>query len=166
MENARLGVRIEIRRTAEETDGALFEFDVVGRARGLLTQTHVHTHQTERHEVIEGSMRLVIEGLDHILAPGDAVTVPIGAAHRQLAGPGHQGPSRVRVQHRPAGDSEAFVRRLAELDVNRLGFPKPLAAARLVRDFGDSNHAVQPPMPVQHALSRAILAAAAATSRV
>ena len=123
LENAKLGVRVEIRKTAEETDGALLEFDVVGRARGFLTQAHVHTDQTERHEVIEGTMRLVIEGREHILKQGEAMTVPIGASHRQLAGPGHEGPGRVRVQLRPAGDSEAFVRRLVEMDVNRLGFP-------------------------------------------
>ena len=35
MENARLGVRLEIRKTAEETNGELFEFDVVGRAARL-----------------------------------------------------------------------------------------------------------------------------------
>ena len=143
----RLGVRVEIRKTAEETDGELFEFDVVGRARGFLTQAHVHTAQTERHEVIEGSMRLVIEGREHILQQGEAMTVPVGAPHRQLAGPGHDGPGRVRVQLRPAGDSEAFLRRLAELDVNRCGFPRPLAAAELVRDFGHTGHAAQPPLP-------------------
>jgi mannose-6-phosphate isomerase-like protein (cupin superfamily)/uncharacterized protein YndB with AHSA1/START domain len=160
IENARLGIRLEIRKTAEETDGALFEFDVVGRARGLLTQTHVHTLQTERHEVIEGSMRLVIDGREHILREGEAMTVPVGAKHRQLAGPGHDGPGRVRVQLRPAGEGESLVRRLAELDVNRWGVPRPLAAAELVRDFGHMGHAAQPPLPVQRALSRAILAVA------
>jgi mannose-6-phosphate isomerase-like protein (cupin superfamily) len=154
--NARLGVRIEIRKTAEETDGALFEFDVVGRPRGLLTQTHVHTIQTECHEVIEGSMRLVIEGREHLLRQGEAMTVPAGARHRQLAGEG-----RVRVQLRPAANADAFVRRLADLDVNRFGFPRPGAAAQLVLDFGDMSHAVQPPLPVQRALARAILAVTA-----
>jgi mannose-6-phosphate isomerase-like protein (cupin superfamily) len=151
-----LGVRVEIRRTGEETGGELFEFDVVGRARGLITQTHVHETQAERHEVIEGSMRLVIEGREHLLREGEALTVPAGARHRQLASRG-----RVRVRLRPAADAEAFVRRLADLDVNRLGFPKPLAAARLVRDFGDMSHATQPPLPVQRALARALLAGAA-----
>jgi uncharacterized protein YndB with AHSA1/START domain len=50
------------------------------------------------------------------------------------------------------------VRRLVEMDVNRLGFPRPVAAARLVRDFGHMGHAAQPPLPLQRALSRAILA--------
>ena len=52
------------------------------------------------------------------------VTVPVGVPHRQLPGPG-PGPGRVRVQLRPAGDGEAFVRRIFEMDVNRLGFPRP-----------------------------------------
>ena len=82
-----LGVRAEIRRTGEETAGALFEFDVVGRARGLLTQAHVHETQVERHEAIAGSMRLVLDGHEHRLGPGDAMEVPAGAAHRQLPAP-------------------------------------------------------------------------------
>ena len=161
--NARLGVRLEIRKTAEETDGELFEFDVVGRARGYLIQSHVHTAQSERHEVIEGSMRLVIEGREHLLRQGEAMTVPMGATHRQLPGPEHDGPGRVRVQLRPADESEAFVRRLIEMDVNRLGFPRPVGAAKLVRDFGHMGLAAWPPMRVQRALARAILAA---TSRL
>jgi Cupin domain len=132
----------------------------VGRARGFLTQAHVHTGQSERHEVIEGAMRLVIDGREHVLREGEAMTVPAGAPHRQLAAPGHDGPSRVRVQLRPAGDGEAFLRRLVELDVNRWGYPRPLAAAELVRDFGATGHAAQPPVRVQRALSRAILALA------
>jgi uncharacterized protein YndB with AHSA1/START domain len=102
-------------------------------------------------------MRLVIEGREHVLRQGEAMTVPAGASHRQLAGPDHDGPGRVRVQLRPAGDTEAFMRRLVELDVNRWGFPRPLAAARLVRDFGATGHAAHPPIRVQRALSRAIL---------
>ena len=38
------------------------EFDVVGRARGFLTRAHVHELQSERHEVISGSIRLVVDG--------------------------------------------------------------------------------------------------------
>jgi uncharacterized protein YndB with AHSA1/START domain/quercetin dioxygenase-like cupin family protein len=158
LQMTRLGVTVEIRKTAEDTGGELLEFDVVGRARGFLTQAHVHTGQSERHEVIEGTLRLVIAGREHVLRPGESMTVPAGTPHRQLAGPDHDGPGRVRVQLRPAGDGEAFLRRLAELDVNRWGYPRPVAGAELVRDFGATGHAARPPVRVQRVLSRAILA--------
>ncbi|HEV8153413.1 MAG TPA: SRPBCC family protein [Solirubrobacteraceae bacterium] len=154
-----LGVQVEIRRTAAETGGELFEFDVVGRARGFLAQPHVHTQQTERHEVIEGTMRLVVDGRTYLLREGESMEVPPGTPHRQLGG--DDGPGRVRVQLRPAGHTGEFLARLAELSaqgaITRSGFPRPLAAAGIVRDFGDEGHAARPPVRVQRALAGALL---------
>ena len=65
----------------------------------------------------------------------------------------------MRVQLRPAGDGEAFLHRLAEMDFNRFGFPAPVAAAELVRDFGATGHAAKPSLRVQRKLSDAILKA-------
>ena len=45
-------------------------------------------------------------------------------------------------------------------EFNRFGFPKPVAGARLVTDFGDEGHAARPPLRVQQALSRLVLRAA------
>jgi uncharacterized protein YndB with AHSA1/START domain/quercetin dioxygenase-like cupin family protein len=150
-----LGLRVEVRHS----DAERFEFDVVGRARGFLTAAHVHEVQTERHEVIEGAMRLVLDGDEHVLRAGESMDVPSGTPHRQL--PAGDGPSRVRVQLRPAGDAEGFLTRLAELSAsggfNRWGYPRPLAGAALVRDFAHEGHAAHPPVRVQRALSRAIL---------
>jgi uncharacterized protein YndB with AHSA1/START domain/quercetin dioxygenase-like cupin family protein len=150
----KLGAVVEIRKTGAETGGELIEFDVIGRPRGFVAQPHVHTQQSERHEVIEGSMRLVLDGREHVLRAGDVMTVPVGATHRQLPG---DGPGRVRVQLRPAGDTEAFLHRMAEMDLNRFGYPRPVAAAEFVRDFGDSGHAAVPSLRVQRALSKLIL---------
>jgi quercetin dioxygenase-like cupin family protein/uncharacterized protein YndB with AHSA1/START domain len=159
---APLGVTVEIRRTAAETDGELVEFDVVGRARGFIAQAHVHAAQAERHEVIEGTMRLVVDGREHVLRPGEAMEVPAGASHRQL--PGDHGEGRVRVQLRPAGRTERFLERLEQLCAlgafNRWGYPRPLAAAELVRDFGDEGHAARPPLALQRALAGALLSVA------
>jgi uncharacterized protein YndB with AHSA1/START domain len=154
-----LGVVIELRRTAADTGGELVELDVIGHPRGFLAQPHLHTQQTERHEVVTGTLRLVVDGSEHRLGPGEAMEVPAGAAHRQLAG--DEGRGRVRVQLRPAARTEAFLRRLAELErqgaLTRSGFPRPLAAAALVRDFGDEGHAAHPPIGVQRAVAGAIL---------
>jgi uncharacterized protein YndB with AHSA1/START domain len=43
------------------------------------------------------------------------------------------------------------------MGLNRFGYPKPVAAAEFVRDFGDSGHAAVPSLPVQRALSKLIL---------
>ena len=154
-----LGVVVELRRTAEDTGGAYVEFDVIGRGRGIIAAPHVHPQQTERHEVIEGAMALTIDGHKHLLRPGDpAVEVPAGATHTQR--PHGPGTGRVRVQLHPAGGGEAFLRRLAELaaagEFNRLGFPKPVAGAALLRDFSAVGHPPGPPR-VQQALAGAVL---------
>jgi uncharacterized protein YndB with AHSA1/START domain/quercetin dioxygenase-like cupin family protein len=157
-----LGVRVELLRTAEETGGELLEFDVIGRARGLLAQGHVHTAQTERLEVVSGAMRLVIDGHERLLSEGQSMEVPAGAPHRQL--PAGRSAGRVRVQVRPAGRTQAFLERLAELcregEINRFGFPRPVAGARLVRDFADTGHASRPPVAVQRALAGLVIALA------
>jgi uncharacterized protein YndB with AHSA1/START domain/mannose-6-phosphate isomerase-like protein (cupin superfamily) len=155
-----LGLRVELRKTAEDTGGELLEIDVIGRTRGFLNQEHVHTGQEERHEVIGGRLNLVLDGVEHLLRPGDRMKVPAGTPHRQL--PGGEGEGHVRIQVRPAGQTQAFLERLAELSatgqIGRLGFPRPVAGAQLVHDFGAEGHASRPPLAVQQGLARAILA--------
>src|SRR5919198_4185987 len=80
-----LGVRVEIQRTPAETGGELLEFIVEGRPRGFLAQPHVHTRQTERFEVLSGSLDLRVGRRTHKLVSGDTMQVPPGAVHRQRA---------------------------------------------------------------------------------
>jgi mannose-6-phosphate isomerase-like protein (cupin superfamily) len=149
---AAMGVQVEIR---ESTD-ALFDFDVVGRAFGLIVQPHVHTRQSERYEILEGAMRLVTPTADIHLAEGETYEIPPGVPHRQV--PASDGPGRIRIQVRPRANSEALFRRFAELsaagEFTRWGLPKPRAGARLVLDFADDNRAAHPPVAIQRALAR------------
>ncbi len=145
------GVRIEIRRQGAE----MLEFDVIDRARGFLTQEHLHTRQSERLEVIDGMLRLVVDGEEHVLREGEAMEVPAGVSHRQL--PAGEGDGRVRVQVRPAGRTLEFLERLASLRVNRWGYPRLLDGAALIRDFGAEGHATRPSPRVQHALAGLLL---------
>jgi uncharacterized protein YndB with AHSA1/START domain/quercetin dioxygenase-like cupin family protein len=153
-----MGVRVRFLRTAADTGGELTEFEVVGRARGLLTQAHVHAHQTERLEPVTGAMRLVMHGEDRLLRPGDAAEVPPGTSHRQI--PVEDG--TVRVTTRPARGTEGFLERLAEFSRDgRLlkgGWPRPTAVAEIVRDFGDDGLPAGPPEGVQRAIANGLLA--------
>lgn len=159
LDAAALGVQIEVRATGADTGGEYIEFDVLGRPCGLIAEPHVHTEQTESFEVIEGSMELTICGRKHVLSEGDTTEVPPNTPHTQRAG--GTGPGRVRVRTTPAGTTEQFLERLTEMSATgqfiRGGWPRPVAAARFVMDFGDTGHAARPPVRVQRALARAIL---------
>ena len=143
-----LGAQIRFLETAAETGGARTQFEVIGRPRGFLVQPHVHVGQTERFEPVEGAMELVTGGRTHVLQAGDALEVRPGAAHIQR--PSGPGDGTVRVTVTPAGRTEAFLERLAAFSRDgrllRGGWPRPTAAAELVRDFGDEGHAAKPPV--------------------
>ena len=115
-----LGLRFEIREHTDE----LLEFDAVGRTRGFITQYHVHTRQSEHFEVIEGTLRLVIDGREHRLGPGETMEIPAGTPHRQLAG--DEGEGRVRVQVRPAARTLEFLELLGD-------YPRPRALLAIAR---------------------------------
>ncbi len=162
LEAPKLGMRIELIRTAAETDGALLEYDVIGNPRGFPTQSHVHPNQTERHEVIAGALRVTMSGQSRVLGPGESILIPAGVAHRHYADGEAEG--HVRIELRPALKTAELLERLAELDaagqITGRGYLKPVAAARLVTDFPDEGRAAQPPAGVQRALARAVVAVA------
>jgi mannose-6-phosphate isomerase-like protein (cupin superfamily)/uncharacterized protein YndB with AHSA1/START domain len=157
-----LGLRLELLQTAEETDGELLELEVSGRPRGFLAQLHVHPTQSERLHVLSGSMRVKMNGREHVIGEGQSIEVPAGTPHTQL--PDGDGPGRVRIQVRPAGRTQEFMERVAELcregKIGRSGLPRPAAGAQLLLDYGDTGHAVRPPLPVQRGLAKLALALA------
>jgi quercetin dioxygenase-like cupin family protein/uncharacterized protein YndB with AHSA1/START domain len=159
LEAPKLGVRVEFRKTAAETGGELLEFDVVGRPRGFIAQAHVHPGQSERHEVIEGAMRIKLGGSARVLGPGESIHTPAGTEHRHY--PAGDGPGRVRVQLRPAMRTEEWLERIAAMDRDGQllgsGWPRAVAGARLLRDFSDEAYAAAVPPRVQQALAGALL---------
>ena len=160
------GIRLVIRQTGAETGGEYAEFDVIGRPRGLFARSHVHELHAEHIAVLDGAMRLRLDGRDRVLRPGESVLVPIGAPHAQR--PHRDEPYHIRVQWRPPTNAEAFGERVAAMSrdggLTRFGYPRPVAAAFGV-DFGRYSHPTWPPLRVQLALARLVLRAAAAGER-
>ena len=168
LEVPQAGIRLEIRRTGADTGGEYAEFDVIGRPRGLFARSHVHELHAEHIEVVAGAMQLRLDGRERVLRTGERAVVPIGAPHAQR--PYGDEPYHIRVQWRPPTNAEAFGERIAAMSrdggLTRLGYPRPVAAARLGVDFGRYSHPAWPPLPVQMALATVVVRAAAAAESV
>src|SRR4051812_5960350 len=159
-----LGIEVHVVESGAETAGERCVFEITGRPRGFLAQEHVHAAQTERLEPLSGGIKVVMEGRSYALNPGDVLDIPPGTAHTQE--PMGAGAGVVRITHTPAGASEAFLEKLAALSRDgrllKAGYPRPTAAAELIRDHGDAGAASKPPRAAQQASAKTILAPASA----
>lgn len=98
-----------VRHPAAESDGAVVEMDFVLPAGCIPPPPHVHPHQTEDYEVVEGSLDVVVGGSWRTLTAGESASVPLGALHtfRNRSG----ATVTVRNRHRPAMRFEEFIER-------------------------------------------------------
>ena len=67
-------------KSAEETAGAFFDASI-SRAKFGPPRDHIHTHQEERVEVVEGTVRCRVAGKEHVLEPGMVMVIPAGTSH-------------------------------------------------------------------------------------
>lgn len=162
LENPQSGERFVFRRTAADTNGEYLEFDLELAPDGKVPGKHVHPRQTERFEVLEGTMKFKLGRKTVVAKAGDVVVVPEGKAHKFQNGGVTS--ARVRVQVTPALKMEELFETVCELAADgrtlRNGMPKPLDLALFVSQFRDEVQAPFPPAAVQRA-SLAPLAAIA-----
>jgi mannose-6-phosphate isomerase-like protein (cupin superfamily) len=130
-----------VRHPAAETDGRSVEMEFVLPSRCVPPPPHVHRHQVEEYEVLEGRLEVVVEGHWQVLTPGESTSVPIGALHTFRNHSGHV--VRVRNWHRPAMRFEDFIERtsatLRAAGVKRKRDPRTLLYFSMVMlDFDDT----------------------------
>ena len=138
LESPRIGQTITFIRTARDTDGAELVVEALMRP-GAFIPPHVHVKQEEAFEVLEGAGTFRVDGRKIVVGPGERVVVPAGIAHRFRNRSGAD--VRVRATLRPALRTEDLFERLFRLGadgrINRLGAPRPLTTAALIREFRD-----------------------------
>ncbi len=138
LESPPIGQTITFVRTSGDTDGAELVIEAL-MAPGAFLPPHVHIHQEETFEVLEGAGTFRVSGRKVVAGPGETVVVPAGVAHRFRNRSGAD--VRVRATLRPALRTEDLFERLFRLGsegrVNRLGAPGPLTTAALIREFRD-----------------------------
>jgi mannose-6-phosphate isomerase-like protein (cupin superfamily) len=163
LEDPTTGSRLVFVRTAAETGGAVLEYELSFVPGGFSARNHLHPLQSELHEVLEGSLGLVVDGRERRLEAGDAETVPRGTTHRIFAT--QEAPLRARFLLEPALESEVLLETLFGLardgKVGASGNPSPLQLAVIFDEFARLGRPPSPPAPVQ----RALLAPLAAVGR-
>ena len=144
LENPVTGERFTFTDTAATTGGELLAFELGLRPGGSVPISHVHPIQSERFEVIEGSMRFRLGRRTVVAGPGEVVEVAPGVRH-SFANDG-EGEARVRVEVRPALAMEKmFAEVIAMAQAGRMtrrGMPRNLFdLAVLARTYDQVAHA-------------------------
>jgi mannose-6-phosphate isomerase-like protein (cupin superfamily) len=153
LENPVTGESILFLRTAADTDGELVEIEVTVEPEGAVAAAHVHPFQSERFEVLEGTLEFR-RGREQVVAgPGDVVTVAAGTAHSfRNAG---ETVARFRCEVRPALQFERFLETMfgvaAAGKTNRKGMPSPLRLAVIANAHFDDVRLPHVPAFVQKA---------------
>lgn len=130
-----------VTRPSAETDRAYVEMEFILPSGCVPPPPHVHPHQVEEYEVLEGSFEVLVGDTWSTLGPGESAAVPQGARHtfRNRSGAG----VRVRNRHRPAMRFEEFIERtnqtLRAAGINRKRDPRVLMClSKVMLQFDDT----------------------------
>lgn len=154
LEDPTTGSRLVFLRTAADTDGELLEYELTFVPGGFSARNHLHPLQSEQHEVLEGSLGLVIGGTERTLQANESETVPVNTQHRIFKT--QDAPLHARFTLRPALDSEVLLETLFGLardgKVGKRGEPSPLQLAVIFSEFAQLGRPPKPSPAVQRAL--------------
>jgi quercetin dioxygenase-like cupin family protein len=146
-------------RQRESTDIAEFEVRLgPGGSGGGNALRHVHPKAEEEFTVKTGRLNVSIDGLMHLLGPGETIIVPRGKAH--LFSNAHQGDTQAVIRFTPAQNHLRFFFNFAMAAQTHpkwfgpLGQPKLLGMALALHTFKDHLYLAGPPIWLQKLLSR------------
>jgi mannose-6-phosphate isomerase-like protein (cupin superfamily) len=80
------------------------EVEATFTSGGKLPPAHRHPHQRERFEILDGALRVVVEGKETVFSAGETLEIPRGIAHAMTAADGTTARVRWRTEPRLATD--------------------------------------------------------------
>jgi len=109
IENPAIGSTFVYRRTSAETNGATFEVDLFvepGGGPGSLGVDHVHPYLEERFRVVEGTIRIALDGVERDVTAGQEVVAAPGVAHSYVNV--SSAPAHVTGVFNPAANMDSY----------------------------------------------------------
>jgi len=153
LENPVTGEVLIFHRTAGDSGGEAVLVETIVRPDGFVAAAHVHPHQTERFEVLEGRLGLRTGDEELLLGAGEGATVAPGTPHRFWNAGDRD--ARFLCEVRPALEFESLIETMftlaAEGKTNRKGMPNPLRLAVIARSHFDTVRLPFPPASLQRA---------------
>jgi quercetin dioxygenase-like cupin family protein len=139
--------------TAAESSGERVRVETIVQPDGFVAAAHVHPAQTERFEVLAGTLEFRVGGETVRASAGDEIVVPPGTPHRFRNDGAEQ--ARFLMEVRPALKFESLIETMftlaAEGKTGRRGLPGPFRLAVIAREHFDTVRLPFPPAPLQRA---------------
>jgi quercetin dioxygenase-like cupin family protein len=151
LENPVTGERLTFHRTAAETGGESVRVETAVRPDGFVAAAHVHPHQTERFEVLSGTLGLRLGPETVTAVAGEKVTIEPGTPHKFW----NAGADELRflAEVRPALDFESLIETMfglaADGKTNHKGLPNPIRLAVIAREHFETVRLPFPPAFLQ-----------------
>jgi quercetin dioxygenase-like cupin family protein len=143
--------RLVFRQTAAETGGARLEIEATFTPRETPPPAHAHPRQTETFDVLDGTLRVRIDGRERDYGAGERFVVPPGTPHTMRAV--GDAPARAVWTIEPALGTQTFFETLWGLardgETDRNGVPNLLQAAVALRAYRHEFRLTSPPAWVQ-----------------
>ncbi len=153
IENPVTGERLTFRETSASTNGEYVLVECAVRPNGVVAAAHVHPFQTERFEVLEGTIGLKVGRQTLEVAAGEVIVVEAGKAHK-FWNAGHE-EARFVCEVRPALEFESLIETMFNLaadgKTNRKGMPNPFRLAVIANAHFDDVRLPFPPVFMQRA---------------
>ena len=164
VENPVTGERLTFHETARETGGEYVRFEALIAPGGTLASAHLHPYQSERFELVSGTLTMKVGSRKLEATPGDVVVVEPGTPHNFWNKTDE--PVRMLVELSPALTVESLLETMyglaADGKTNRWGMPNPFRLAVIADAHFD---VVRVPV-VPTWLQRAALAVGASAGRL
>ncbi|QMU26704.1 cupin domain-containing protein [Adhaeribacter radiodurans] len=148
------GQEIQFLLTAKETNGQLLHMQTTYQAHSTEPPAHYHPNQEEDFRVLEGEIKVRINGQVKLLKQGEALHIPRNTIHTMWNAT--ERPAVVDWQVRPALNTDHFFETHMGLanegKTNEAGIPNIWQIALIARYFADVFRLAKPSFMVQRVL--------------
>lgn len=148
------GSRLIIRKSSRSTNGELLEMEATYPPQSPQPPLHYHPNQEEHFEVLRGTFRTHVGGVEKVYDTGETFVVPQNTPHWMCNISDEEG--ALLWQVRPALKTQSFFETMWGLEADGLTFddgtPPLLHLAVILREYDKEFRASSPPYWVQRIL--------------